>query len=208
MVDKPYLRYTELPPLFSLLRQRELTLLNPDSWDDRNDSAYIRLYREKQKLKSVLALCFTQASETYHHWRVFAPTASGVCIRFREAELKAAVRKVKGLRLQPVEYLTLNELRSERLARARLPFLKRFPFKPEHESRMLWESDKEERASLPVPISLDAISRITLSPWLHPALVDGVKAMIKSIPGCAGLRVYRSTLIGNHDWIEHGRQAT
>jgi hypothetical protein len=42
-------------------------------------------------LKTVLALCFTQATEHYHHWHVFAGGSSGVCIGFdRDALLKAA----------------------------------------------------------------------------------------------------------------------
>lgn len=58
-------RYTDLPALIYLLSERKLTLLDPKSWDDQNDAYYLELYREKKRLSSVLALCFTQASETY-----------------------------------------------------------------------------------------------------------------------------------------------
>ena len=202
-----YLRYTDLPALIDILQQRRLTLLSPDSWDDRNDAAFLRLYREKAKLTSVLALCFTRASETYHHWRVFAPGTAGVCIRFRAEALHALAAATPGLRLQPVEYLTLDALRRGRIAQARLPFLKRYPFKPEQEARLLWESRREQRASLALPIELAAISRISLSPWLHPALVDGVRGLLRGLPGCTKLPVYRSTLIGNAEWIERGASA-
>jgi hypothetical protein len=53
-------RYTDLTALIYLLRKRKLTLLDPSSWDDSNDSHYLTLYKEKRKLKSVLALCFMQ----------------------------------------------------------------------------------------------------------------------------------------------------
>ena len=57
--------------------------LDPESWDDSNDSHYLALYREKMDLKSVLVLCFTQANETYHHWPVFANGSSGVGIQIQ-----------------------------------------------------------------------------------------------------------------------------
>lgn len=75
-------RYTELPSLIYMLAYRKITLLDPSSWDDKNDSYFFSLYRDKVKLKSVLALCFTQARDTYHHWRVFAPGSAdvpGIC---------------------------------------------------------------------------------------------------------------------------------
>ncbi|MGH8444212.1 MAG: DUF2971 domain-containing protein [Solimonas sp.] len=208
MADTYYRRYTELPALIQLLTHRQLTLLDPRSWDDRNDAYFLEQYREKRKLKSVLALCFTQAGETYHHWRVFAPGSAGVCISFRIPKLRAALRKTKGLKLKTVDYLTLDELRHmKRVPVARLPFLKRYAFQPEDEVRIVWESATQEQHALPVPIDLAAISRITLSPWLHPSLADEVKALLKSIPGCARLPVYRSTLISNAEWMKRGAEA-
>lgn len=208
MAEFSFSRYTDLPSLFHILKNRELTLLDPMSWDDKNDSNFITFYREKCQLKSVLALCFSQASETYHHWRIFAPSSSGVCIRFGETLLREAVARVPGLQLRPVEYLKMDEIRAGELKLEKLPFLKRYPFQPENEVRLLWQSAKEERHSLPVPIDLAAIKRITLSPWLHPSLVDGIKSLIKGIDGCAHLQVYRSTLVSNADWLKHGKEAS
>lgn len=76
------LRYTQLPSLLHMLRARAVTLLDPDSWDDRNDASYMALYKERKTLKSLLALCFSQVPETYHHWHVFAQGSAGVCIYF------------------------------------------------------------------------------------------------------------------------------
>ncbi len=72
-------RYTDLPALIYLLNERKITLLDPKSWDDQNDAYFLALYKEKKNLRSVLALCFSQAPETYHHWRVFASGSSGAC---------------------------------------------------------------------------------------------------------------------------------
>ena len=207
MAEVYYRRYTELPSLIHLLAHRELTLLDPRSWEDKNDAYFLQQYREKRGLKSVLALCFTQSGETYHHWRVFAPGSAGVCIRFHAAALEPSIRAVPGLKCNAVEYLTLTALRKSPVAATKLPFLKRAAFQPENEVRLLWESRAEARATLPVPIDLAAISRVTLSPWLHPSLADEVKRVLKSLPGCGKLKIYRSTLVGNAEWMSHGAAA-
>jgi len=203
-----FFRYTDLPSLIHILRNRELSLLDPMSWDDKNDSSFVTLYKEKCGLKSVLALCFTRAPETYHHWRVFAPSPSGVRISFDEDLLRKSVSNTNGLKLEEVEYVMLKEIRSGSVGRDCLHFLKRYPFHPEKEVRLLWETRSEERQSFAVPIDLKSIRRITLSPWLHPALVDGIKSTLKSINGCESLNVYKTTLISNAEWLKHGAAAT
>ena len=205
---KIYLRrYTNIPSLIGMLTNGELTLLEPSTWDDKNDSYYIEQYKEKRGLKSVLALCFTRATETYHHWRVFSPGTAGVCIWFNENELERAASKIPGIRIKPMEYLTIDNIRKERIPAEKLPFVKRYPFKPEKEVRMLWESEVEQRSTLPVPFSSAAIARITLSPWLHPSLADPLKALLKTLPECRSYKIYRSTLVGNPEWKKLGREA-
>lgn len=200
-------RYTDIPSLVGMLTNGELTLLEPATWDDKNDSYFIEQYKEKRNLNSVLALCFTRAAETYHHWRVFSNGASGVCICFREAILKRNASKVHGLRIKPVEYLTIEEVRKKNVSAARLPFVKRYPFKAEQEVRMLWESQKEQRSSLGVPFDSEAIVRITLSPWLHPSLVEPIRSVLRELPECHRYKIYRSTLVGNAEWKKRGRDA-
>src|SRR3954454_22187057 len=121
-------RYTDIPALIYLLSERKLTLLNPESWDDSNDSHYLAVYKQKKRLKTVLAACFTQADETYHHWRVFAGGASGVCITFNRDALLEAVRSEDGIRCHTVKYLKLNAIRAMTLRVADLPFRKRYVF--------------------------------------------------------------------------------
>jgi hypothetical protein len=202
-----YRRYTDIPSLVGMLTNGKLTLLEPITWDDKNDSYYLEQYRLKLNLKSVLALCLSRANETYHHWRVFSPGPAGVCIWFKEEQLKAAVAKIPGLRMKSMEYLTVKNLRSKKIAASKLPFVKRFPFKPEDEVRLLWESKTKEQASLAVPFDSTAIERITLSPWLHSSLADPMKALLKSLPECRRYKVYRSTLVSNAEWKRRGREA-
>ena len=55
-VSTKYLRrYCDLAALVYLLNARKITLLNPESWDDSNDSYYLSLYKKRKGLKSVLA---------------------------------------------------------------------------------------------------------------------------------------------------------
>jgi hypothetical protein len=201
-------RYTDVPALISLLTDRKITLLDPRAWDDSNDSYYLSLYKEKENLKTVLALCFTQAAETYHHWRVFANGSGGVCVQFDRDALLKAVRKVSGIQAEEVTYLKLNEIRGRTLKVADLPFLKRYPFENEDEFRIIYTSSKRTLPALDIPVPLASITRITLSPWLHTALYANLKATLKSIKGCSDLSIIKTTLIGNEEWKKLGEAAT
>jgi hypothetical protein len=200
-------RYTDLPALIYLLSERKITLLDPQAWDDSNDSYYLGLYEKKKNLKRVLAVCFTQTRETYQHWRVFAGGSSGACIRFRRRQLIDAMNSRYSLKAKSVRYLTLLEIRRIQMKTEDLPFLKRYPFGQEKEFRIIYESQSEEREKLDIPIPLSCIHRITLSPWMHPSIFGHVKRTIKSIQGCDTLNVVRSTLIGNQQWKKLGESA-
>jgi hypothetical protein len=84
-------RYTSFASLLAMLQNREITLLSPGFWEDRNDAYYMSQYKSRKELGTLLALCFSQAEETYHHWRVFTHGADGVCITFRRAQLLHAL---------------------------------------------------------------------------------------------------------------------
>lgn len=208
VVSSKYLRrYTDIPALIYLLSERKITLLDPQSWDDSNDSHYLALYREKKRLKSVLALCFSRSPETYHHWRVFANGSSGVCVHFLRSELLAAVRKQEGLRYRSVRYLTLTRIRNMEIESRDLPFLKRSAYEHEDEFRMIYESRTKEIPSLDVEIPLSCIDRITLSPWVAEPLAEPLRERLKSIDGCSRVKIVRSTLINNDEWKSFGEAA-
>lgn len=192
-------RYTDLAAVIYLLTRRKITLLDPRSWDDSNDSHYLKTYQESKGIKSVLALCFTQASERYHHWRVFTNGSSGVRIRFKRAQLLRAIQRTHHVRAEKVEYLTLRQIQHRTPRTEELPFLKRYPFTDEKEFRIVCESTTRIHA-LDIPIPLPCIDNIVLSPWLPHALFADVKKLLRSIPGCANLKISRSTLISNDDW--------
>jgi hypothetical protein len=82
----------------------------------------------------------------------------------------------------------------------RLPSMKRWPYGDESKYRAVYVDKGKEFSTYAVPIGLNAITRITLSHWLAPPLVPIVKEILRSLPGCSGLKVYRSTLIDNDQW--------
>ncbi|EIF2259504.1 DUF2971 domain-containing protein [Vibrio cholerae] len=193
-------RYTELPFLIDMLVTKEMTLLNPDTWDDRNDSFYIKQYAKVNGLKSTYALCLTEASETYHHWKIFSSGTSGIYVEFNRDKLLTSLDNQVNLQTQPVDYKKITDLRKIRLEPNELPFLKRIVFRDEKEFRLFVGSDTDLGPVLRLKFDLASIKRIVLSPWLPQSVGHHVKSVIKSIPGCSNIKVSRSTLVENEDW--------
>lgn len=201
-------RYTNLPAALHTLATRQITLLDPKTWDDRNDAYYLEQYKKRRHLKTVLALCFSQQPETYHHWRVFSDGPAGVCIVFDREHVLAKLSANEGVITGEVQYRTLSKSRKTKFKVHQLPFLKRAGFRPESEFRAIYESHSDEINHLDVPIELSCIRSISLSPWLPLALKDSVVNALRTIDGCEKLRVSRSTLISNEEWKSFAEQAT
>jgi hypothetical protein len=200
-------RYTDLPALLYLLRRRKFTMLNPASWDDKNDSYFLLLYKRARRLSCLDALCFTEADETYHHWRVFAGGAGGIRVTFEKSSLLQTVSSVPEIRGCKVEYKLLKDIKGHRPEIAQLPFLKRYPYGAEDEYRLIYESGTISQAPVDVDLPLNTIRRVTLSPWMNARVASAVKEILRSIPGCTKLPITHSTLIGNDDWMAYGNAA-
>jgi hypothetical protein len=72
-------RYTDLTALIYLLRKRRLTLLDPSSWDDSNDSYYLTLYKEKRKLNSFWRFVLRRVTKDITTG-VYLPQAQTACV--------------------------------------------------------------------------------------------------------------------------------
>lgn len=202
-------RYTSLPVVLDILSKQAITLLSPSSWDDRNDSYYLELYRTKKNLKTLLALCFTLRSETYHHWKVFSDGIGGVCIQFNKRELLERLAMSQGVTYGEVDYPRIRDLQAVPPDLESLPYLKRWPYKDEAEFRVIYENEHKEDDVMSVPIAIDSIQKIILSPWIPEQVANTVKSIIKGFPECSKLRVSRTTLVENKVWKniatkEHG----
>ena len=195
-------RYTSLPSLLQILQTSTLTLLDPQFWDDKNDAALIAKYSKKKKLKKVLALCFAASSETYHHWKIYAEGVAGVCIEFNKARLLKALRaQEENLRYGSAKYVPINKLASYQTKVSDWPFIKRLPYEGEKEFRILYEERTDaDRASYALPIPLESIHRVNLSPWIHRDVAAAVRKTIQSLPQCADIDVYKTGLVDNKRW--------
>ena len=196
-------RYTTLPIALDMLVKKRMTLLSPETWEDWNDAYYLKQYRQKQGFESVLAICFSMSSEQFHQWRIFSHGVSGVCIEFDRAKLLQQLKGI-GFRSREVEYRYIASPRVKCPNIERWPFMKRYAFKAEEEFRIIYES-KEEAQFKHVQVDLNAIKKVTLSPWLPEPVVESVVNLIKNIDGCGQLNVNCSSLLNNaiwRNWIE------
>ena len=162
----------------------------------------------KKQLKTLLALCFTDAPETSHHWRVFAPGSTGVCIRFNKSKLLDTVDKQTGFQHQKVKYKTFEKLEKRPPLTNILPFLKRYAYRDEEEYRLIY-SDKKAKSKQykHLKINVNIISKIVLSPLLHKSLVASLKETLKSIEGCQRLTIGITTINDSKRWARTGEKS-
>lgn len=192
-------RYTHLPALLSILQTRTLTVLSPSAWEDKNDRVFMEEYARKCRLSTVLGLCFSQAAETFHHWKVFAPGASGVCIEFHKAELLAVVPKT-GFKHRRVGYKKPTSLLASYATAWELPFIKGWAYRDEKEYRIIFSSADEDGQFKALPIQLATIRSIVVNPWLPSPLFNATREAILHVPGCSMLPVHQSKVIDNEHW--------
>lgn len=194
-------RYTNLAATIHLLRTRTVTLLNPATWDDKNDAYFMAEYKRHKQAETVLALCFAKSSETYHHWKVFAHGPDGVCIDFNKEKLLTTFEKDKNIAHGAVTYKMIKDARClKTIELETLPFLKRYPYQDECEYRVVYVNRSEPLQHKDYKLKLQWIDRITLSPWIPKMLADSVKETVRGIEGCSKLPITRSTLVENESW--------
>ncbi|WP_208248235.1 hypothetical protein WGT02_08975 [Rhizobium sp. T1470] len=198
---KPTLRrYTELAAAIHVLQTKSLTIRDPKNWDDGNDKITLDEYKTRRELKSVLAMCFAECAETYHHWKVFAPGMSGVCIEFKKAPLVSAFDLLEGVQHRKVVYRKISlGTKLNPWSVQELPFLKRWPYEPETEYRVIYCSADEVIEEVDVDIELGWIDRIILSPWMPKPLHNSVRTALRRLDGCSNLTVQGTSLISSDE---------
>jgi hypothetical protein len=198
-------RYTDLASLIDILKNKRLTLLSPFKWEDKNDSYYLKRYREKKGFKSLYALCFTMGAEASHHWKVFSPGNAGVCVKIHKGPFIESLNGITNILHDEVTYKLIDVLEKNPPEIEQLPFLKRFPFQDEKEYRVICvNKGNNEQREIPFEISL--IKGIVLSHSLPAGLTKPIIDLLHSIEGCSKLKIYRTTLNDNARWkkvIDH-----
>ena len=195
-------RFTTLPFLIDLLKTEKLVLLSPKTWEDHNDTDILLEYQNKRKIKGLLALCFTDASETIHHWKYFSNGESGCCIEFNKEKLLATLQKDKIIH-KKVSYETIKK--GKIINTEDIPFTKRFPYKCESEYRIIMELEEDLRYYA-IKIPINSITKVTLSPNLPKSTFETIKEVIKSLANGYDIEINHSTLFNNEDWIEGFRK--
>jgi len=199
MNDNKLNRFTKLPFLIDLLKTKNLVLLSPKTWEDHNDTDILMAYMEKKNIAGLLALCFTDESETIHHWKTFSSDESGCCIEFKKTELLAILSRDKRIEHKKVEYLPVKY--SSKIKTEDIPFTKRYPYKCEQEYRIIMKHEKNILFH-PIEIQLDTIRKITLSPKLPEPTFKTIEEVLKSIIGNNSIEINRSSIFENKDWID------
>ncbi len=197
-------RYTTLAAAVDMLVEQRLALLNPSKWQDTNDTYFLEMFQEHVRAKSLYAACFTQAAETFHHWKVFAGDNEGVCVEIDRTALLGSLMESTSYHWSDVNYRTLAQLSSRKRINAfELPFLKRKGFGDEKEFRLIhWSRVKPQRGVQYVKIERSWIKAVVLNPWIGEALFKSMKLALNAIPGCSNVLIRRTTLVDNAQWKE------
>lgn len=204
MSDSCLRRYTTLPFLLDILENKRLTLSDPAWWEDKNDYAYLELYKAKSGLNSILVLCFADAPELFSHWKGYAGNSSGVCIEFDEGRLLEYFPERDGMKRGYVKYETLEELKAKRHTLDELPFIKRYGFIDDREYRIVYCHARHTAQRKYIRVSLDCISRIIFGPWMPKEIALSVEKVIRKIDGCEYIPVRKSHLTQSRRWTRIG----
>lgn len=192
-------RFTTIPVLFDMIMKRRLLLMDPNLWDDKNDSEWMAAYRNRRKVKKLFAICFSCGGETIHHWNAFAGT-NGCCIEFDHDRLIAQLDHLKGVRYDYVEYKLIREVNPKSIKTEVIPFTKRLPYQCEEEFRIIWEGDTNEPC-YEIPIKFDMIRRITLSQKVPEHVFATIRTHLRNLLRRPQIKINRSTIYENRDWI-------
>jgi hypothetical protein len=136
-------------------------------------------YKRIVSARTVLALCFAESNETYHHWRVFSHGGDGVCVIFDKERLLSAFEGDKLIRQRSVSYKPISEIEKIKSFDAEeLPFMKRSAYKDEKEYRVIYVDKRSSKDYLPYQINIDSVDRIVLNRWMAVPLYKAVKGDI------------------------------
>jgi len=199
-MGKTLRRYTEIPFLLESLHSKEISLLNPSSWDDKNDIHYLANYAEKMNFESIYALCMTEAKETYHHWKIFSHGSSGICVEFYKDLFIEYIEENIEVKADSVDYRAIKTLKTTTLKIDELPFVKRQAFRDEKEYRLFVGTKENQKQVYKIDFPIDAVKKIILSPWLPKTTAKIIRETITQIPGCENIKVTKSTLVDNKLW--------
>jgi hypothetical protein len=193
-------RYTSVPVLLDMLERKRLVLLDPQKWEDRNDSAIMAEYQKRKKVEKLFALCCSYGDETIHHWRTFADGISGCCVEFSYAKLTGLLKTVPGVRYGSVRYRRNKELKGAAIPVEDIPFTKRWPYRCEEEFRIIWEGTTTEKC-FEIEFDLSIINKVTINQRMPETVYNTIRGNLRKAFKEPDKRISQSTLYENQVWI-------
>jgi hypothetical protein len=192
-------RYTTLPVLLDMLKKKRLILLDPSSWEDKNDAYVILEYKRRKKIPKLFTVCFSIGNETIHHWKTYANGISGCCIQFDEEKLLKTFTGIEQIRYGEVKYKRIKDVGGIELDQ--IPFVKRYPYRIEREFRILWEGSTKLN-SIEIDINLNSIIKITISQNMPEDVYETIVDLLRQEIRNPSQKINRSTIYENKKWID------
>ncbi|KZK92962.1 hypothetical protein PsAD5_03324 [Pseudovibrio sp. Ad5] len=171
-------KYTKIEYLTDILKDKELHLGHPSSWDDKNDSEVIQLYATGRRDDfDIRATCLTQASDRFHFWHIFGERENGVCLWFEKDAFIKDIEEDPSLIASPIQYPNKRDLPQTKPDE--VPFTKREQYADEKEFRILRVSSPDGIAHDKFRFSASSLRRIYFNPWLSRERLDSHKRFLK-----------------------------
>jgi hypothetical protein len=199
-------RYTTIPVLLDMLKRKRLVLLDPSSWEDKNDSEILLEYKKRKRVQKLFVLCFSYGEETIHHWKTFADGISGCCVQFDPMQLIELLNHTRGIRYRAVTYKKLKDLKDEAVDVEDMPFTKRWPYRCEDEFRIVW-TGRTKQTSYEIPFNLKMITKVTISQRMPEQIYETIRGHLREVFRRPEQRINRSTLYENRIWINKFKKA-
>jgi hypothetical protein len=200
-------RYTSILAVLDTLKHGRISLLNPETWSDRNDRDLMARYASTRPGRKVFAYCLAMGDEAAHHWQVFADRGFGACIVFDKARLIGAIEQDNRVTHGDVGYVNWRDLPLS-ASFERLPLIKRRVYRSEKEYRLVATPPASHNSpTYDIPIPLTCITSIAVSGEVPAAHFETFKAIVRGIPGSKSIRIRHSGLLQNPRWASALRDA-
>ncbi len=194
-------KYMPLGRALDTLKQG-MYLAHPEKWADGNDKVCAQRYTEIFK-KSVRAICVTEGTEKYHHWRSYNEPGLMVALLLSKkafiAQWDALASSGYQTRHAPVRYFPIR--RATEIAPENFVFSKFNGYESEQEYRFVAMADRLEGLPQRLPLSSDAVKGIIVNPWADNDLVEAIRIAVNAISPFASASVTKSTVLGKDKWI-------
>ena len=191
--------YTQLPVLLGILEQKKIVLGSPDNWEDKTDRNILMKYA-RRKGENIRVMCLTELPEDKYdsilHWKIYAPGISGCRIDFNK-DMMIKIAKSHGAEIKEVKYTDYIDRKKTENPQI-IPFLKRCPYSPEYEWRIIWTGKENKDFELDISDFLEKkiIWKVKLSAELPKNLAVSLRSFLQK----------KYKIEANQSWINQDQE--